>query len=98
MVGVPGPDGVFCAGPAMPARVSGEASGLGDGYSMWSREGNRAMPPTHAHFNGSVNLTDGESVMREIAARVPSGLRCVLDGEIGDCGNWIFFQMQKFLQ
>jgi len=56
------------------------------------------MPPTHAHFNGSVNLADGESVMREIAARVPSGLRRVPDGETGDRGNWIFFQMQKFLQ
>jgi hypothetical protein len=56
------------------------------------------MPPTHVHFNGSVNLADGESVMREIAARVPSGLRRVPDGETGDRGNWIFFQMQKFLQ
>jgi hypothetical protein len=56
------------------------------------------MPPTHAHFNGSVNLADGESVMRQIAARVPSGLRRVPDGETGDRGNWIFFQMQKFLQ
>jgi hypothetical protein len=56
------------------------------------------MPPTHAHFNGSVNLADTESVMREIAARVPSGLRRVPDGETGDRGNWIFFQMQKFLQ
>src|SRR5215467_3152395 len=60
--------------------------------------GARAMPPTHAHFNGSVNLADGESVMREIAARVPSGLRRVPDGETGDRGNWIFFQMQRFLQ
>jgi hypothetical protein len=56
------------------------------------------MPPTHAHFNGSVNLAHTESVMREIAARVPSGLRRVPDGETGDRGNWIFFQMQKFLQ
>ena len=56
------------------------------------------MPPTHAHFNGSVNLADGESVMRQIAARVPDGLRRVPDGETGDRGNWIFFQMQKFLQ
>src|SRR5215470_4249607 len=60
--------------------------------------GARAMPPTHAHFNGSVNLADAESVMREIAARVPSGVRRVPDGETGDRGNWIFFQMQKFLQ
>jgi hypothetical protein len=56
------------------------------------------MPPAHAHFNGSVNLADAESVMREIATRVPSGLRRVPDGETGDRGNWIFFQMQKFLQ
>ena len=56
------------------------------------------MPPTHAHFNGSVNLADGESVMREIASRVPSGLRRVPDGETGDRNNWIFFQMQKFMQ
>lgn len=56
------------------------------------------MPPVHAHFNGSVNLADAESVMREIAARVPSGLRRIPDGETGDRGNWIFFQMQKFLR
>jgi hypothetical protein len=56
------------------------------------------MPPTHVHFNGSVNLADAESVMREIAVRVPSGLRRVPDGETGDRGNWIFFQMQKFRQ
>jgi len=56
------------------------------------------MPPTHAHFNGSVNLADSESVMREIVSRVPSGLRRVPDGETGDRSNWISFQMQKFLQ
>jgi hypothetical protein len=56
------------------------------------------MPPTHVHFNGSVNLADTETVMREIASRVPSGLRRIPDGETGDRGNWIFFQMQKFLQ
>ena len=56
------------------------------------------MPPTHVHFNGSVNLADTESVMREIVSRVPSGVRRVPDGETGDRGNWIFFQMQKFLQ
>lgn len=56
------------------------------------------MPPTHVHFNGSVNLADAGSVMREIMARVPSGVRRVPDGETGDRGNWIFFQMQKFLQ
>ena len=56
------------------------------------------MPPTHVHFNGSVNLADTESVMREIVARVPSGLRRVPDGETGDRSNWISFQLQKFLQ
>jgi hypothetical protein len=56
------------------------------------------MPPTHAHFNGSVNLADAETVMREITTRVPAGLRRLPDGETGDRGNWIFFQMQKFLQ
>jgi hypothetical protein len=56
------------------------------------------MPPTHVHFNGSVNLADTETVMREIASRVPSGLQRIPDGETGDRGNWIFFQMQKFLQ
>jgi hypothetical protein len=56
------------------------------------------MPPDHVHFNGSVNLADAESVMREITSRVPSGLRRVPDGETGDRGNWIFFQLQRFLQ
>ncbi len=56
------------------------------------------MPPDHVHFNGSVNLADAESVMREIATRVPSGLRRIPDGETGDRGNWIFFQLQRFLQ
>jgi hypothetical protein len=56
------------------------------------------MPSAHVHFNGSVNLADTESVMREIVSRVPSGLRRIPDGETGDRGNWIFFQMQKFLQ
>jgi hypothetical protein len=56
------------------------------------------MPPDHVHFNGSVNLADAESVMREIASRVPSGLRRLPDGETGDRGHWIFFQLQKFLQ
>ena len=49
------------------------------------------MPPTHAHFNGSINLADAESVMHEIVSRVPSGLRRIPDGETGD--RWL----QKFL-
>ena len=56
------------------------------------------MPPDHVHFNGSVNLADAGSVMREIVTRVPSGLRRIPDGETGDRGNWIYFQLQKFLQ
>jgi hypothetical protein len=56
------------------------------------------MPPTHAHFNGSVNLADTESVMLEITSRVPSGLRRLPDGETGDRDNWILFQLQKFMQ
>jgi hypothetical protein len=56
------------------------------------------MPADHVHFNGSVNLADTESVMREIASRIPSGLRRIPDGETGDRSNWIFFQLQKFLQ
>jgi hypothetical protein len=55
------------------------------------------MPADHVHFNGSVNLDDAESVMREIASRVPSGLRRIPDGETGDRGSWIFFQFQKFV-
>jgi hypothetical protein len=55
------------------------------------------MPPTSAHFNGSVNLPDAETVMREISARVPAGVRRIPDGETGDRSNWIFFQMQKFM-
>lgn len=56
------------------------------------------MPPTGVHFNGSVNLPGTETVMREIVSRIPAGLRRIPDGETGDRGNWIFFQMQKFLQ
>jgi hypothetical protein len=56
------------------------------------------MPADHAHFNGSVNLADGETVMREITTRVPSGVRRLPDGETGDRNNWIFFQLQRFLE
>ena len=56
------------------------------------------MPADHVHFNGSVNLADTESVMREITSRVPSGLRRIPDGETGDRSNWIYFQLQRFLQ
>jgi hypothetical protein len=56
------------------------------------------MPADHVHFNGSVNLADAETVMREITARVPSGVRRIPDGETGDRGNWIFFQLQRFVR
>lgn len=56
------------------------------------------MPADHVHFNGSVNLADGETVMREITSRVPRGVRRLPDGETGDRGNWIFFQMQRFTE
>jgi hypothetical protein len=56
------------------------------------------MPPSSVHFNGSINLPDGETVMREISARIPSGVRRMTDGETGDRGYWISFQIDKFLQ
>ncbi len=56
------------------------------------------MSPKHVHFNGSVNLADAESVMREIVARVPAGVRRIPDGETGDRGDWIFYQAHQFLR
>ena len=56
------------------------------------------MPPTAVHFNGSVNLPDGETVMREISARIPDGVRRMTDGETGDRNYWISFQTRKFEQ
>jgi hypothetical protein len=55
------------------------------------------MPPSSVHFNGSVNLPDGETVMREISSRIPTGVRRMTDGETGDRGYWIHFQINKFL-
>ncbi len=55
------------------------------------------MPPTSVHFNGSVNLPDAESVMRQISSRIPAGVRRMTDGETGERGYWINFQVQKFL-
>jgi hypothetical protein len=55
------------------------------------------MPPSSVHFNGSVNLPDAETVMREISSRVPTGVRRMTDGETGERGYWILFQIQKFL-
>jgi hypothetical protein len=54
------------------------------------------MPPTSVHLNGSVNLADAESVMREVSARIPRGLRRIPDGETGDRGAWILFQFRRF--
>ena len=56
------------------------------------------MPPTSVHFNGSVNLPDAETVMREISSRIPVGVRRMTDGETGERGYWIRFQVQKFLR
>jgi len=54
------------------------------------------MPPTSVHFNGSVNLPDPETVMREIGSRIPARVRRVPDGETGERNYWIAFQVQKF--
>jgi hypothetical protein len=55
------------------------------------------MPPSSVHFNGSVNLPDAETVMRQISSRIPTGVRRMTDGETGERGYWIHFQIQKFL-
>lgn len=54
------------------------------------------MPPDSVHFNGSVNLPDAETVMREISTRIPRGVRRMTDGETGERHHWITFQLQKF--
>jgi hypothetical protein len=56
------------------------------------------MPPSSVHFNGSVNLPDAETVMREISTRVPGGVRRMTDGETGERNYWIQFQTRKFAQ
>jgi hypothetical protein len=56
------------------------------------------MPPSSVHFNGSVNLPDAETVMREISSRIPTGVRRMTDGETGDRNYWISFQIAKFQQ
>lgn len=56
------------------------------------------MPPSSVHFNGSVNLPDAETVMREICSRIPTGVRRMTDGETGDRNYWISFQTRKFEQ
>ena len=37
------------------------------------------------------------TVMREISSRIPTGVRRMTDGETGERGYWIHFQIQKFL-
>jgi hypothetical protein len=56
------------------------------------------MPPSRVHFNGSVNLPDTETVMRQISARIPDGVTRMTDGETGERGYWIHFQIEKFAQ
>jgi hypothetical protein len=56
------------------------------------------LPPSSVHFNGSVNLPDTETVMREISSRIPAGVRRMTDGETGDRNYWISFQTAKFEQ
>ena len=56
------------------------------------------MPPDHDPFNGSVNLDDAGSVMREIVSPISVGLRRIPDRETGDQASWIFFQLRKFPQ
>ncbi len=56
------------------------------------------MPPSSVHFNGSINLPDAETVMREISSRIPRGVRRMTDGETGDRNYWISFQTRKFEQ
>ncbi len=54
------------------------------------------MPATGVHFNGSVNLPDAETVMREISSRIPAGVRRMTEGETGNRSYWVFFQREKF--
>ena len=54
------------------------------------------MPASSVHFNGSVNLPDGETVMREISERIPTGVRRMTDGETGERNYWIQFQVERF--
>jgi hypothetical protein len=45
-----------------------------------------------------VNLSDAETVMREICARIPVGVTRIPDGETGDRSGWILFQLAKFTE
>ena len=77
---MPRPNEVFCAAICGTARPLEPLWRL-EGYSVRRERGARAMPPAHVHFNGSVNLAEAESVVREIVARVPSSVRRIPDGE-----------------
>jgi hypothetical protein len=54
------------------------------------------VPPTFVHLNGSINLPDTETVFRELGERIGHLAPRWSDGETGDRGNWIFFQLQRF--
>jgi hypothetical protein len=56
------------------------------------------MPPASVHFNGGVNLADTDTVLREIASRVATGVHRIPDGETGDRQHLITFQIEKFWQ
>lgn len=53
------------------------------------------MPLTDVHFNGSVNMRDAETVLRELGARVGGLAHAYPDGETGDRNVWVFFQMSR---
>lgn len=54
------------------------------------------MPPTFVHLNGSINLPDTETVLRELGQRIGPLAPRYPDGETGDRQGWIFFQLQRF--
>lgn len=51
------------------------------------------MPPSSVHFNGSVNLPDSETVLRELASRVGDLAPAYPDGETGERANWVLSQL-----
>src|SRR5579859_4134233 len=84
----------------MPTSRTGATFGhdhvTGDRNSTCTPDPGGHVPATKVHFNGSVNLADTETVMREIASRVPAGVSRIPDGETGDRSNWFSFQLKKF--
>ncbi len=56
------------------------------------------MPPTRVHFNGSIALPDTDTVFRELGERIGPLAARYPDGETGDRSNWIWFQLQRFLE